>query len=46
MTCTWVTPGAKAAQWDASYRRNKDAESMANEQVQAIQARLEEMVLR
>jgi MerR family transcriptional regulator, copper efflux regulator len=37
---------AKAALWDARDRRDKDAESEANEQVQAILPRLEEVVLR
>ncbi len=37
---------AKAALWDARERRDKDAESEADEQVQAIIPRLEEVVLR
>jgi hypothetical protein len=37
---------AKAALWDARDRQDKDAESEANEQVQAILPRLEEVVLR
>jgi MerR family copper efflux transcriptional regulator len=37
---------AKAALWDARERQDKDAESEANEQVQAILPRLEEVVLR
>jgi DNA-binding transcriptional MerR regulator len=37
---------AKAALWDARDRQDKDAESAANEQVQAIIPRLEELVRR
>jgi len=37
---------ANAALWDAGERRDKDAESEANEKVQAIIPRLEEVVLR
>ena len=37
---------AKAALWDARDRRDKGAESEANEKVQAIIPRLEEVVLR
>jgi MerR family transcriptional regulator, copper efflux regulator len=37
---------AKAALWDARDRQDKDAESEANEQVQAIIPRLEEVLLR